>query len=413
MTIYYRKFKNEGMSLFSCIKKGNEQFYMSIFLFYVCLSILFEIGWKPEVIDYVWKVNYFIFTTVMWSVAIYIFMILVEWRNDWSKTWAIILIGLLIFVITAVVSRFVTTDSYKFVIGLFVCLMAYGKKYKHILQCSICVILATVILGYVLMICGITYDAAKPERTYGGHSLGIIYPNNWGYLVFVIMILVWYLYLRNKKIPSTLMFWAAAVFMYKYITCLTIAAMAFLFPVAGIIAEILQDRHKKRSTSDKEDNNPKWLSGLIIVLPFIFLAVMLILCWQMDWVHETFYGTRLESFAMRFVEGGYALRLGGVKLFGRPFSQMQEGVISYLKDIDMKIDSAYITYLIIRGIIPITMTLGWIAYVHKVCLKNRDFRLLIISVFMLIFSMMERPGLDAWYNFTLLYPLASKDTLFY
>ena len=110
---------------------------------------------------------------------------------------------------------------------------------------------------------------------------------------------------------------------------------------------------------------------------------------------------------MRFVEGGYALKLNGVSLFGHPFRPFDSSVVGYSKEIEMIVDSAFICYLIIRGIIAMGMTLGWLCLAHRRCLKEKDYRLLAISVFMLLLSTMERPGLDAWYNFVFLYPLAS------
>lgn len=401
------RFKSEFRSLMSAIGNSNEQMFFILFCLYIISNVIFMIGWKAEIFKSVWNVYLLLFSCVMWGSAIYLFTIVSEWRNAWKNTLKLVIIGGLIFVLAAVISKLVTTDSYVFVMGAFFALMAYGKSFKKILKCSLLIEVSTVVLGYVMLRFGIAFDAAKPYREYGGHSLGILYPNNWGFLVFLIMILIWYLYLRNKWIITVIMFWGSAIFMYKYITCLTIAGMSFLFPVAAILVEGMQKRDRQRDTSTKDTQGKKIAKALIQFLSFIFLGLTLLLCWKMDWVHDTFYETRLESMAMRFVEGGYALRLGGVTLFGRPFNQMQEGVINYLEDIDMKIDSAFVTYLIIRGIVAMVITLSWIAYAHRRCLKKRDFRLLTVSIFMLAFSLMERPGLDAWYNFVLLYPLAA------
>ena len=148
---------------------------------------------------------------------------------------------------------------------------------------------------------------------------------------------------------------------------------------------------------------------LLVGFPFFLFAAMMILCWQMDWVHNKFYHTSIHTFAMRFVEGGSAIRLNGVSLFGHPLQQRQEGIIDYTREIDMKIDSAFTGYLILRGVLWMMIILIWIAIAHHKCLKNGDYRLLTISSFMLLLSVMERPGLDVWYNGVLLYPLAFAD----
>ena len=400
-----KSIKANGRALLLQLKKSNSSFFFSLLLFFVVSNLMFQFGWKPKPLEIVWKIYYVLFTAIMWGSAIYLFYVFAEWRAAWKHTGALVLIGLFVFIITAIISKYETTDSYKFIMGVFFCLTICGKRYDKILKNYLVLFSASLLLAFILMLLGITYDAAKPERAYGGHSLGILYPNDWGYLMFAVMILFWYLSLRGKKVITILFFAVTAIFMYKYITCMTIALLSILFPLAAILSEMLEDKAQKADAVVP----PKWykvVEVFFIILPFLFLTFMLFFCWQMDWVHDTFYGTKLHTFAMRFVEGGYALKLVPLKLFGRPFEQMQTGVIDYLNEIDMKIDSAYLTYIIIRGIIPMGMTLGWISLAHKRCLRMRDYRLLCISVFMLIFSMMERPGLDVWYNFVLLYPLA-------
>ena len=392
------KLKNEGKSFLECVSKSNEVFFFSLFCLYVISNVVGLVNWRSDISHYAGKAHFFMFAAVMWGSAILLFSIIVEWRNAWKRTGELILIGVLVFALAGIISKLVTSDSYAFVMGAFFCIMACGKKYKKILMTFLIIITATLIIAYICMKFGITFDAVKPYRVYGGHSLGIKYPNDWGYFVFNIMMIIWYMILRRKKIVTVIVFWAVSIFMYKYITCQTIALMAFLFPGVAIIAELFQDKYS--------ENYNRFLNRIIIFLPWIIMAVMLIGCWQMDWIHKTFYDTRLESMAMRFVEGGYFLLNNKVTLFGSPFNQWNKSLVDYSSDIDMIVDSAFICYLIIRGIVAMVLTLGWISYAHKRCLERRDYRLIGISFFMLLFSMMERPGLDAWYNFVLLYPLS-------
>ena len=51
-------------------------------------------------------------------------------------------------------------------------------------------------------------------------------------------------------------------------------------------------------------------------------------------------------------------------------------------------------------------TLLWLCIAHWKALKKRDYAIILIETIMLGFAMMERPGLDMWYNFIMLYPLA-------
>jgi len=397
--------KREIHLFLDATEKGNEKFYLVLFTLFVISHVVLLMGWKSSLNSNVWQMHHILFAIVMWGSAVYLFSVLADWRKAWNRTGEMIVIGVIVFMITAAISRIVTTDSYTLVMGLFFCLMAAGKNYKRLLLTLLILFVATILFGLLGMQIGITVDAMKPNRLIGGHSLGIIYPNHWGSFAFAILILIWYLFLQNRRILSFIIFWGTAVFMYKYITCYTIAGMAILFPVLGLAAELLQQKKAETVSSDK-----KALSIIVISLPFIFMAVMLILCWQMDWIHDTFYETPLRSFAMRFVEGGYSLMRNGVSLFGHPFEQWDASLVSYSNEIELIVDSAYICYLIIRGIVAMILTLGWISFAHYRCLKKNDYRLIVISFFMLLFSMMERPGLDAWFNFVMLYPLTSLTT---
>ena len=395
-------------TLLDKINAANAVFFFVLLHLYIISNIMYMIGWQKDLLNVIWRIHQVLFAAVMWGGAIYLFVILVEWRNVWNDTKQLILIGIIVYALTGIISKIVTTDSYAFIMGVYFCLMASGKNYIKILYCFLLLLIGTLLFGAAGLKLGITFDAAKPERVFGGHSLGILYPNNWGFLVFAVLIILWYMFLKGKKLLTLVAFWTMAVFMYKYITCMTIAIMAVLFPVFGILAEAVQERVIKKSEAVMSRDNvySRLFQGFIIALPFVFFSVMMFFCWKMDWVHDTFYNTPVHTMAMRFVEGGYSLRLNGVTLFGQPFQQWNQSLIEYANEIEMIVDSAFVCYLIIRGVVAMFLTLGWIAFAHHRCLQRKDYRLIVISSFMLLFSMMERPGLDAWYNFVLLYPLA-------
>ena len=390
-------------SLMVQIASSSKKAYYAILFLYMVSNLIYMIGWELPLHDFVWNSHVALFSVVMWSSAIYIIVILAVWKDNWKSTIKVIIICISLFGLTVCLSRIMTRDSYAWIVGVLLCILVYGKNYRQILYSFLLLLLITLTVGLVGLYCGFTFDAKKPYRVYGGHSLGILYPNNWGFLVFAVLVIIWYLFLRRKKLVSLALFWIVAVFMFKYITCNTIAALALVFPIFASAAEFLQD-HTSISSTKKAHRTI--IYHAIVLLPFIVFGIMMLLCWKMDWVHEHFYKTPLESAAMRFVEGGYAIRLNGLSLFGQPFKQWDASITDYARDIEMKIDSAFTHYLVIRGVLWMIWILTWIAYAHYLCLKRRDYRLIVISFFFLVFSMMERPGLDVWYNFVLLYPLA-------
>ena len=110
--------------------------------------------------------------------------------------------------------------------------------------------------------------------------------------------------------------------------------------------------------------------------------------------------------AMRFIEGGYSLRRNGISLFGHPFYDFDAEIVDASYQITQIMDNAYVSNLILRGILNMAISLSWIACSHWQCIKRRDYRLIAVSFLFLILAMMERPALDVWFNYVLLYPLS-------
>ena len=135
----------------------------------------------------------------------------------------------------------------------------------------------------------------------------------------------------------------------------------------------------------------------------------MLFCWQMDWVRETFYFTSFRSMAMRFVEGGSALRTNGISLLGHEMNSGVTAKIDYAEEIEFIVDNAYVTCTIMRGLLWMVLCLGWISFANIKCIRLKDYRLLLVSCCMLVFALMERPGLDVWFNFVMLYPLSRAD----
>lgn len=70
------------------------------------------------------------------------------------------------------------------------------------------------------------------------------------------------------------------------------------------------------------------------------------------------------------------------------------------------LDSSFAAYIIMRGLFWMAYTLAWLSFAIWKALKKRDYAIPFLCGIILVFAMMERPGLDMWYNFILLYPLA-------
>ena len=393
-----RRIRESVTSFFSQIAKGSETVFLVLFVLYLMTFLMRRIGWELRALDIVTNIRYGLLSLVVWGGAIYFFYLLAEWKQLWKNTVMQIVVGAAVLLVAAVFSRIMTIESFAAIPGFFFCFLMYKKDCLKVLKVILYVLVAVLLLAWLGTFWGITVDISKTGREYGGRSFGIIYPNTWGFIVLSTLMLFWYLYIHNKPAYSIILFWGAAMFMWSVVDCRTSAALCAVFPLLSILAEFIERRN-----AGKE----KTFSHILLVcMPFIVFGITLILCWKMEWVKDTFYGTKLKTMAMRFVESGYSLRRNGISLFGHPFYDFDPDVVDSSIKITQIMDNAYISDLILRGVIWMTVCLSWLCFVHWKCLKGRNFRLLAISFIFLILATMERPALDVWFNYVFLYPLA-------
>ena len=214
------------------------------------------------------------------------------------------------------------------------------------------------------------------------------------------------------------MFWAIGVFMYFVIGCKTIAFLSLAFPPITLLTSWMEARQRRPERLSRKRPGP--IAWFAIALPVLCFALSIVLSLEKEWVAVTFYPTAqhpnapLHSTAMRFVQGGLALDYFGFPLFGRPLRIMTQlyldpatGVVEHL----YVMDNAYTSFTIAKGVLWMAGILAWLTFGQWRGWKNKDFSIMLISSFMVIFAIMERPGLEVWYNFTLLYPLASNAEL--
>ena len=415
----------EGKSFLKAASNINENVYFVLFTLYVLINFIINIEWGDQIQGIVSNIRYGLLSIVMWGATVYLFYVICEWISIWKHLPIMMGLAVLMLLATGWFSHVMTTNSYGVVMDLFFCIMAYGKNYRKLLKCLLTVSIVMLIIAAIGVPTGITEDLIKPDNIHPGHSLGIIYPNTWGNLVYLNMILLWYLYLRHKPIITICIFWVAGAFMFLYIYSRTMSFFSVMFPVGAVIVDYFQrrsDRKEKISALSKENveinpynrklNNRIGLFGWIVVaIPLLSFVFVIFASRQMDWVHQTFYYTWFHNFAMRFVQGGLYLQTYGMPLFGNPY-RSNITTFRYVNGEYLQLgnlDSSFISYLIMRGLIWIICVLVWLCIAHWKALKNRDYAIPYIGGAILFVAMMERIGLEMWYNFILLYPLAKVD----
>lgn len=398
------KITETGRGFLDQVRKASETCYLVLLGVYIAIYFALRINWFSDLQRTVLYIRTLLLSVIMFGSAIYLFFIIIEWKKLLKNTPALIITGVVITGLTALFSYTMTLEAYNVALDLFFCVMACGKRYKNILRTVLGAALGVLVVAFLCLKLGLALEFVKPNNVSPGHSLGIIYPNTWGSIAFLAATITWYLWLKDKVVISFVFFWALTAFMYFYISCRTIALLALIFPALAALTMWLQKRQANNAI-----NRVGAVGNIVMLTPFLCFALTLVLCWQMEWVHRTFNNTVLGTMAMRFVQGGISFRYFGFPLIGHPFvaqdtiARMIDGELVYFT----VMDSAYASYAILRGMIWLIGALVWICWANRRALKRGDYALVLLSVLISVFAIMERPGLDVWYNFMLLYPLAS------
>ena len=398
--------KREVRSFFQAVGRANETAYLVLLTLYVTLFYFLKIQWIEQAGPAVDAIRYSALSIVMWGSALYLAYVIAEWKNLWKKTFILILVAAVLLVGTYFFTKKMSTNLYGVVMDVILCLLAYKKDFRKMLKCMLVALILILVFARIGMFFGITVDVGKPETSTPGHGLGINYPNTWGYLVFLALIILWYLYLRFKPVITFILFWAVSAFMYFYITCRTIAGLGLLFPIAALFIDQLEKRMdiKSREGTLKKLKPLEWI---ITLFPFLAWAFMMANSMAVDWWYQFYHGP-LRNLAWRFLMGGLYFRKYGIPLVGNPY-RSNEFTYMNVQGEFIKVgilDSSFAAYMIMRGLIWLIYTLLWLCVAYRKALKKRDYAIILIETIFLGFAMIERPGLEMWYNFILLYPLA-------
>lgn len=393
-------------SFLEAVASANENIYLILLTMHVIICISLEVGWNGNVYKAVENIRYGMLAIVMWGSALYLISVFSSWNflMKYKLLLFLIAVGLLCFI--GYFARVMTTNAYGVVMDIAFVVLACGKSFRKMLKCVLGADIALLLLAGIGLKVGFTLDMVKPDTDTPGHSLGINYPNTWGYLCFLALILIWYLYLRNKPYLTFPIFWASAYFNYFYITCRTIAGLSIIFPVLALIIDLLEKRtHKKiEAGTYKEKKIIKWF---VVAIPFLALGFMFFMSEQIEWWYQYYHGA-LRNLAWRFIQSGLYFKHWGIPLFGNPYRSnvyIYENVCGEFIKVDI-LDSSFAAYMIMRGIVWILYTICLLTFAHWKAMKNKDYAIPLLETILLGFAMMERPGLEMWYNFILLYPLA-------
>ena len=406
-----KKLRREGETFLSAAASADERAYLILLSLYVALYFLLKFGWARGTARMEGYIRYTLIGLVVWGSAVYLFFVIAKWKDLWKNNIGLIFAGALILCGALFFSKKMSTNSYGVVMDIFFCVMACGKDYRKMLRCILCVAVIMLILAGAGLHLGYTWDLMKPENEHPGHSLGINYPNTWGYLVFLAMMIFWYLYLRFKPLLTCVFFWGISIFMYFYICCRTISLLGIVFPMMAFLVDRIEKWRKKKAEQTEavqKKSSDTAVKALITAMPFFAFVFVMFFSTHYKWLHKHFYHRKLHNLAMRFVQGGLYFKTYGLPIVGNPYRSNQYTYVNVNGEFLQVgiLDSSFASYIIMRGILWMMYTLAWLCAAIWKALKNRDYAIPFLEFIILVFAMMERPGLEMWYNFVMLYPLA-------
>ena len=300
-----------------------------------------------------------------------------------------------------------TNEFFCTIVAALLAVLAYQRDFRMILKIVLVCHLLTMIVGAVGLPLGFTELAYKVQTVDNGFSMGLIYPNHVGRMMFLILVIAWYLWGQSKRIVTTIAFFIAAVFNWRVVNCRTIVLFLIGFPICWWGITFLQKFEIKNKAfiflKDCWDD-------ILMAFPFVCMLFTYIMgrnrAFFMTHWH---FGQGIYALWMRFISAGILFKVYGFPLFGRDIleedapMEFNAGQF-YIANI---IDNAYIYYLIAIGGIALIACMLWLSFGAYRAFKNNDLAFLLIYFFMCGYGIIEIVFFQFEHNFLFFYPLTA------
>ena len=388
-----KKFTEIFQSFRSEWQKGPEILFFSGLVLFLTHTQILDINWKNE---FLIRIGAAILDLSAIICVLFFALVLVMWKKHAITFLLAVAAAVLIMMWWPGQSYYIRST----VAGIFLILMADTRNYRKILKCYFFVNLTGFLTAMLGLAFHFTEDLAKTEVYGVGHSCGYIHPNNAAFYLFLMLMLAWYLWLRKKDGITLLLFWLMTIPVWFYMKCRTIVILMAFFPVLVLICHQFEKDEKRVSSMLK---NKVW-NICMLAAPFLYFALSLILTRFMEPLTATFEKTPMWNMASRFVQGGIALSYYGITLLGHSIDTsgyVGMELAGYMEPL-LYLDNAYLSELVFRGLIGVTLELVYLSAVNWKCIRAKDLALLTIANVMLLFGLMEHYTMFPAYNFTLI-----------
>lgn len=300
-----------------------------------------------------------------------------------------------------------TNEFFCTTVAALLAILAYQRDFRIILKIILVCHLLTIIVGALGLPFGYTELAYKVQTVDNGFSMGLIYPNHVGRMMFLILIIAWYLWGQDRRVITTVVFFIAAFFNWRVVNCRTIVLFLIGFPVFWWGVRFLQ----KLEVENIIGNCLRRIwKGCLISFPFLCMLFTYIMGLNRHFfMSHWHFGQGIYALWMRFISAGILFSVYGFPLLGRDILdesapvEFVNGQI-YVADI---VDNAYIYYLIAIGGIALIACMLWLSFGAYRAFKNNDLAFLLIYFFMCGYGIIEIVFFQFEHNFLFFYPLTA------
>ena len=380
--------------------KNVKHYYLNKEVQYYGLLISFLV--YTQITLHAWSDSIIPFVNVVIDICYVVFTVffipyVIRFVQPFKKNYKVIVLVIVALIISACVYR---ATGQKLIFFFFlIAILSYKQDFTRIAKTLLVIKLIDLFISIIGVYCHFTLDFLKGGI---GHSMGYFYANTFGLEVMTIVLLIWYLYLKNRNVLAVIFILAVSIPMYILSYCLTgfiVEVLLVLFVVAKMLWSFFRSRFeslRETSFSDILRTN-KLLRFTVIAAPFVFCLISIICSVYYQSIFTGNVFPIKHTFFIRFSIGQTVISETGFSLFG--------------KRAGIAVDNFYLYVLIEFGVIVGTAIMVWMSLVIKKCIDYRNTSLLIISLLFLFVGLMEANAFFINENFTLLYVLAADSIL--
>ncbi len=349
------------MQIRDFLKKNSNNFY------YISLAIgLLSFTWLSSIDSFTVYINKFDNIRIIISLAFLLPRILSLYLIDKEYCYKCILISIPFLI------SFYFCKSIYMIQSLAFVLTAYKVDKNKVIKVFIYTSLITYLISLIGILCGVVsvYFVAPPRfRCYFGFK----HPSYFSIHFCTILFGLWYLYLKNKKVLSIITFEISALFLYFVPNTRTSALILVIFPIIIFYSKFVCN------------NKNNILKSLTIISPLLLLILSLICMFVIKPAEASSF---LETFTIRFTQAYSYYQIHGIHLF---------------KSSLLWLDNMYLFLLEYFGIICTFVYILLLTLLNKKLIKIKDYHMLAIALFFLIYALMDNYGLNIRFNISLLF----------